>query len=81
MWGGGFSHQQTVEKDVNKHSQWADDEVKEVVEELKVKHHGSVTPREGSSVPHKTNQEDDFIAHLEDQVNVCSNLLIVHFLQ
>lgn len=64
-----FSHQKTVEKDVDKHPQTADDEVDEVVEELKVHHHGFVAAREGSSVPHKTDQEDDFIAHLEDKVN------------
>lgn len=67
-----FSHQQTVEKDVDKHPQRADGEVKEMVEELNVKHHGSVTPREGSFVPHETHQEDYFIAHLEDEVNVSS---------
>ncbi len=44
------SHQQTVEKDVDKHPQTADDEVNEVVEELKVQHHGFVAAREGSSV-------------------------------
>lgn len=64
-----FSHQQTVEKDVDKHSQTANDEVNEVVEELKVQHHGFVAACEGSSVPHKTYQEDDFITHLEDKVN------------
>lgn len=65
-----LSHQQTVEKDVDKHPQTADDEVKEVVEELKVHHHGFVAACEGSSVPHKTYQKDDFITHLEDKVNL-----------
>ena len=64
------SHQQTVEEDVDKHPQRADDEVSEVVEELEIQHHGFVAPREGSSVPHETYQEDDFIAHLEDKVNL-----------
>lgn len=58
------SHQQTVEKDMNKHPETADDEVEEVVEKLKVQHHGFVAPCKGSSVPHKTYQEDDFITHL-----------------
>lgn len=65
-----FSHQQTVEKDVDKHPQGANDEVKEVVEELKIQHHGFVASRESSSVSHKTYQEDDFIAHLKDKVNL-----------
>lgn len=59
-----FSHQQTVEKDMDKHPQAADDEVDEVVEELKVHYHGFVASCEGSSVPNKTYEEDDFIAHL-----------------
>lgn len=59
-----FSHQQTVEKDMDKHPQRADDEVEEVVEKLKVHNHSFVASREGSSVPHKTYQEDDFITHL-----------------
>lgn len=71
-----FSHQQTVEKDMDKHPQRADDEVNEVVEELKVQHHGFVAAREGSSVPHKTYQEDDFITHLEDKVNLSSIIQI-----
>lgn len=65
-----FSHQQAVEKDMDKHPHTADDEVDEVVEEFKVHHHGFVTAREGSSVPHKTYQEDDFITHLEEKVKV-----------
>ena len=60
-----FSYQQTVEKDVDEHPQGADDEVHEMVEELKVQHHGFVATCEGSSIPHKTYQEDDFITHLE----------------
>lgn len=63
------SHQQAVEKDVDKHPQRAYDEVKEVVEELNVQHHCFVASCEGSSVPHETYQEDDFIAHLEDKSN------------
>ena len=59
-----FSHQQTVEKDVDKHPQRADDEVNEVVEELEVQHHGFVAACEGSSVTHKAYQEDDFITYL-----------------
>lgn len=59
-----FSHQQTVEKDMDKHPQTADDEVDEVVEELKVHHHGFVASCEGPSVPHKTYQEDNFITNL-----------------
>lgn len=76
-----FSHQQTVEKDVDKHSQRANDEVNEVVEELKVQHHGFVASCEGSSVPHKTYQEDDFITHLEDKVNLSSMIIIQYHLQ
>lgn len=53
---------------MDKHPQAADDEVDEVVEELKVHHHGFVATCEGSPVPHKTYQEDDFITHLEDKV-------------
>lgn len=60
-------HQKAVEEDVDEHSQAANDEVNEVVEELKVHHHGFVAARKGSSVPHKTYQEDDFIAHLEEE--------------
>lgn len=60
-------HQKAVEEDVDEHSKAANDEVNEVVEELKVQHHGFVAPREGSSVPHETYQEDDFIAHLEGE--------------
>lgn len=60
-------HQKAVEEDVDEHSKAANDEVNEVVEELKVQHHGFVAPREGSSVPHETYQEDDFIAHLEEE--------------
>lgn len=63
-----FSHQQAVEKDVDKHSQAADHEVTEVVEELKIQHHGFVASCEGPAVPHKTYQEDDFVTHLEDKV-------------
>lgn len=65
-----FSYQQTVEKDVAKHSQTANDEVNEVVEELKVQHHGFIATREGSSVAHKTYQEDDFVTHLENKVTL-----------
>lgn len=61
------SHQQTVEEDVDKHPQAADDEVKEVVEELKVHHHGSVATREGSTIAHKTDQEDDFVTYLDSE--------------
>lgn len=60
-------HQQTVEEDMNKHPQAADEQVGEVVEELKVHHHGYVAPTEGATVPQKTHQEDDFITHLEDR--------------
>lgn len=55
---------------MDKHPQAADDEVNEVVEELKVQHHGLVSACEGSSVPHKTCQEYDFIAHLEYKVSL-----------
>ena len=65
----GFTHQQTVEEDVDKHPQGADDEVHEVVEELKVQHHDFVSSGEGSSIPHKTYEEDDFITNLEDKVD------------
>lgn len=51
---------------MDKHPQTADDEVDEVVEELKVHHHGSVASCEGSSVPHKTYQEDNFVTNLKD---------------
>lgn len=78
-------YQQTVEKDVAKHSQTANDEVNEVVEELKVQHHGFVAACEGPSVPHETDQEDDFIAHLQDKVSLflesnktCSSFFDVH---
>lgn len=64
-----FSHQQTVEEDVDEHPQTADDEVNEVVEELKVQHHGLVAASEGAPVPHEAYQEDDFITHLKDKVN------------
>lgn len=64
-----LSYQQTVEEDVAKHSQTANDEVNEVVEELKVQHHGFVAACEGPSVPHETDQEDDFITHLQDKVS------------
>lgn len=47
-----------------KDPQAADDEVDQVVEELEVHHHGLVAPREGSSVPDETYQEDDFITNL-----------------
>lgn len=67
-----LSYQQTVEKDVAEHSQTANDEVNEVVEELKVQHHGFVAACEGPSVPHETDQEDDFIAHLRDKVSLFS---------
>lgn len=66
------SYQQAVEKDVAEHSQTANDEVNEVVEELKVQHHGLVAACEGPSVPHKTDQEDDFITHLQDKVSLFS---------
>lgn len=59
-----LSHQQAVEEDVDEHSEAANDEVNEVVQELKVQHHGFVASRKGSSVPHEADHEDDFIAHL-----------------
>ena len=62
-----FSYQQTVEKDMDEHAQGADDEVHEMVEELKVQHHGFVAACEGSSIPHETYQEDDFVTHLEEK--------------
>lgn len=62
-----LSHQQAVEEDMDKHSQAADDEVKEVVEELKVHHHGLVTTCKGSSIPHKADQEDDFVTYLKNE--------------
>lgn len=62
-----LSHQQAVEEDVDKHSQAADDEVKEVVEELKVHHHGLVATCEGSAIPHKADQEDDFVTYLKNE--------------
>lgn len=66
-------HQKAVEEDVDEHSKAANDEVNEVVEELKVQHHGFVAARKGSSVPHKTYQEDDFIAHLEEETGHVRN--------
>lgn len=61
------SHQQTVEEDMDKHPQAADDEVKEVVEELKVHHHRPVAPRKCAAIPHKTDQEDDFVTYLKGE--------------
>lgn len=58
---------------MDKHPQTADDEVHEVVQELKVHHHGFVASGEGSAVAQKTHQEDDFITHLEDKSNVSYN--------
>lgn len=52
---------------MDKHPQAADDEVKEVVEELKVHHHGLVASREGAAIPHKTDQEDDFVTYLKSE--------------
>lgn len=75
-----FSHQQTVEKDVDKHSQRANNEVNEVVEKLEVQHHGFVAACEGPSVPHKTYQEDDFITDLEGKVNVSLMIRIQYHL-
>lgn len=62
------SHQKTVEEDVKKHPQTADDEVEQVVEELKVQHHDFVASCKSSSVPDETYQEDYFVTHLEDMV-------------
>lgn len=75
-----FSHQQTVEKDVDKHPQRANNEVNEVVEELEVQHHGFVAACEGPSVPHKTYQEDDFITDLKGNVNVSLMIRIQYHL-
>lgn len=60
-----ISYQQAVEEDVDKDSQAADEKVKEVVEELKVQHHGLVATCEGSAIPHKADQKDDFITYLK----------------
>lgn len=59
-----FSYQQTVKENVDKHPETADDEVHEVVEELKIQHHGFVASCKGSTIPNKTYQEYQFIAHL-----------------
>lgn len=69
------THQQTVEEYMHKHSQAADDQVQQVVEELHVKDHGLVTPGEGTSVSHKAHQEDYFIANLhgEHKIPSCHN--------
>lgn len=48
------SHQQTVEKHVDKHPQAADDQVEEVIEELKVHHHSFISSREGPPISNKT---------------------------
>lgn len=66
-------HQKAVEEDVDKHSEAANDEVYEVVEELEIQHHGFVPTCKGSSVPHETYQEDDFIAHLEKETGHVRN--------
>lgn len=52
---------------MDKHPQAADDEVKEVVEELKVHHHRPVAPRKCAAIPHKTDQEDDFVTYLKGE--------------
>lgn len=62
-----FFYQEAVEEDVDKHSQTADDEVNEVVEELKIHNHGFVATREGSAIPHETDQEDDFVTYLKSK--------------
>lgn len=49
-----MSHQQTVEKHVDKHPQAADDQVEEVIEELKVHHHSFISSREGPPISNKT---------------------------
>lgn len=64
MW---LSYQKTVEKNMAKDPQTADDEVDEVVEELKVHHHGFVASCEGSSIANKTYQEDYLITNLKDK--------------
>ena len=66
-------HQKAVEEDVDEDSEAANDEVNEVVEELKVQHHGFVAACKGSSVTHKTYQEDDFIAHLGEETGHVKN--------
>lgn len=53
---------------MDKHAQGTDDEVDEMVEKLKVHHHGFVASCESSSVAHKTYQEDDFITHLKHKL-------------
>lgn len=53
---------------MTKHPQTADDEVEEVIKELKVHHHGFITSCEGSSVSNKTYHEDYFITNLEDKI-------------
>lgn len=62
-----MSYQQAVEKDMTKHSQAADDEVEEMIEELEVHHHGFVSSCESPSVSNKAYQEDNFITNLQQK--------------
>lgn len=57
-----------------------------MVEELKVHNHGFVATREGSTIPHKTDQEDDFVTYLKSKkknknlpliIRVLYNLLLI----
>lgn len=47
--------------------QAADNQVEQVVQELHVCDHGSVATCEGSTVPDKAHQKDDFIAQLKNK--------------
>lgn len=60
-----LTYQQAVKEDVDEDPQAADNQVEQVVQELHVCDHGSVAACEGSTVPDKAHQKDDFIAQLK----------------
>lgn len=56
-----LTYKQTVKEDMDKDSQAADNQIEQVVQELHICDHGFVATCEGSTVPNKAHQEDNFI--------------------
>ncbi len=59
-----ITHKQAVEEDMNKDSEAAYNEVKQMIQELHIHDHGHVSSCERTAISHETHQKNHFIAHL-----------------